>query len=233
MFALSVGWLSQHAALVILVNLALGLLGVPALSETLLLTAGVMVAHGDGLPWQVLLAGVLGSAVGMTTCFQMGRFSHVLLVGPFERRLNRCPTLARIEAWSRKFGPWSIVLAFFTPGLRHISAIAAGATRLEFKRFAPFAIGGACVWSLFLLGTGYVMGRGATDLASAASPRHLLTTTLSRTIRQRTRVLPHASPHEIRRLRGDAQMPDFVIVWNGHTPRPTTLVRSPRSGVTG
>jgi membrane protein DedA with SNARE-associated domain len=211
----SIVWLSQHATLVVLVNLSLGLLGVPALSETVLLTAGIMMARGGGVPWHVMLAAVLGSAVGMTTCFQMGRFSHLLLAGRLARGMNARRKFARVDQWSRRFGPWSVVLAFFTPGLRHVTAIAIGATRLEFKRFLRFAAGGACVWSVCLLGGGYLIGRGATALPAAASPRQLLTTTISRAIRQRTRGVPsHDSPHEIRRLRGDAPMPDFVIADN-------------------
>jgi membrane protein DedA with SNARE-associated domain len=210
-FASLIGWLSQHATLLLFVNLSLGLLGVPALSETLLLTAGVMVARDGSVPSPVLLAAILGSAVGMTTCFQMGRFSHVVLVGRLGRVLS-ARKLARIHRWSHRFGPWSIALAFFAPGLRHITAVAVGATRLEFKRFVQFAVAGACVWSVCILGVGYLMARSATVSMNATSPRRLLMTTISHGIRERIHVVPPPrAPNEIRRLRGDTQIPDFVM----------------------
>ena len=71
------------------------------------------------------------------------------------------------------------MVAFFTPRLRHVAAIAVGATRLEFKRFMPFVVAGACAWSSLLLAGGYVVGRER--------------------IRQ-------AAPHEVPRLRGDTPL---------------------------
>jgi membrane protein DedA with SNARE-associated domain len=174
-----VAWLSQHVTLLVLVNLSLGLLGVPALSETLLIAAGVMIARGGGLPWHVLVAAVFGSAVGMTTCFEVGRGSRGFVAGRLARRLRLEDKLARAEAWSRRFGPWSIIVAFFTPGLRHVTAIAVGATRLEFTRFMPFVVAGACAWSSLLLAGGYIVGRER---------------------------LRQAAPHEVPRRRGDAPM---------------------------
>jgi membrane protein DedA with SNARE-associated domain len=170
-------WLAQHVTLLVLVNLSLGLLGVPALSETLLIAAGVMVARGGGVPWHVIVAAVIGSAIGMASCFEIGRGSRGFIAGRLARRLAMQDALARAEAWSRRFGPWSIIVAFFTPGLRHVTAIAAGATRLEFKRFLPLVVVGACAWSSLLVAGGYVTGR------------------------ERIR---RAVPHEVLRLRGDA-----------------------------
>ena len=146
MFASAIGWLSHHAALVVLINLSLGFAGVPALTEGALLTAGA-----------------------------------------------------------------AIVLSFFTPGLRHVTALALGASRLARRRFVTFAVGGACAWASTLILGGYMAGDAAGRVS--ASSRSLLSTTVTRALRDRSHVL--ASPrktHEVRRLRGDTQLPDFVTI---------------------
>jgi len=130
MFASAIGWLSHHAALVVLVNLSLGFAGIPALTEGALLTAGAAAAKGGGLPWPVMPAAVLGSAIGMTTCFEIGRRGRDWLAAHLAGWTPSSRQAARARYWSRRFGPWTIVLSFFAPGLRHVTALALGATRL-------------------------------------------------------------------------------------------------------
>ena len=163
----TLAWLSQHAAVVIFVNLSLGLLGVPALTEALLVMTGAVASQGDGSAWSAFAAAVSGSAVGMTISFHVGRAATPLfhrLAAPLRRSGSRT---TRALAWWRRFGPWSIVLAYFTPGLRHATAIVAGSTCMERKRFVALAVCGACAWSALLLWSGGIAARPAR--AQAAS----------------------------------------------------------------
>jgi membrane protein DedA with SNARE-associated domain len=211
MFASAIGWLSHHAALVVLVNLSLGFAGVPALTEGVLLTAGAAAAKGGGLPWLVMPAAVLGSAIGMTMCFEIGRRGHDWLVVHLAGWIPSSRQAARARYWCRRFGPWSIVLSFFTPGLRHVTALALGATRLGRQRFVTFAVGGACAWASTLIIGGYMAGDAAGRVSS--SSRSLLNTTVSRALRDRSHFFaPPRTTHELRRLRGDTQLPDFVTI---------------------
>jgi len=161
---LALAWLSRHTAAVIFVNLSLGLLGVPALTEALLVTAGAVAAHGSGSAWTAFAAAVAGSAVGMTISFHVGRAAQPL----FERwapSMSSRPhprRAARAHDWWRRLGPWSVVLAYFAPGLRHATAIVAGSTNMERKRFVALAVCGACAWSSLLVwGGGHVSARAA------------------------------------------------------------------------
>jgi membrane protein DedA with SNARE-associated domain len=210
-FASAIGWLSQHAAIVLLLNLSLGFFGVPALAETLLLTAGVMMARDGRLPWTMVLAAALGSAVGMTICFLAGRFGARLAPLPLRQR-RQSRRLIRIQEWCGRVGPWSIVLTFFTPGLRHIAATAAGATRLELRRFIVFAVSGACMWAALLLTGGYLAGQQTGAGGAPAQARYLGTTVRARAIVERVHavLVPHAI-HEVRRLRGDPPPKEFVV----------------------
>jgi membrane protein DedA with SNARE-associated domain len=211
-FASALAWLSGHAVLIVLVNLSLGLLGVPAVAETMLLSAGVVLARGGEWPFLMLGAAVVGSGVGMTTSFEIGRFGNHLLAPRLFRSAASARRVARLHQWSDRFGPWSIVLAFFTPGLRHMTAFALGATRIECKRFVAFTIAGACAWSMVLVASGYALADGPFERTAAWTSRGLATT-MARTIRAH---LAGSQPsREIRRLRGDAPMPGSWIAING------------------
>jgi len=165
-------WLSRHAAAVIFVNLSLGLLGVPALTEALLVTAGAVAAHGSGSPWAAFAAAVAGSAVGMTISFHVGRAAQPALHRWTARVSDRAParSATRAQEWWRRLGAWSVVLAYFAPGLRHATAIVAGSMNMDRRRFVALAVCGACAWSSLLLWSGGVVGARTGAVASAARP---------------------------------------------------------------
>jgi membrane protein DedA with SNARE-associated domain len=52
----------------------------------------------------------------------------------------------------------AVGLRYFIPGVRHVTAILAGSTRLDFTSFAKFAYPGAILWSTVFLCLGYYAG---------------------------------------------------------------------------
>src|SRR4051794_32263206 len=148
---LSLVWWSHHPALIIFINLSLGLLGIPMLAETLLLLTGALVWQGHASLWSAFVASVAGSAVGMTFSFQLGRAAQSAVHGSVTlvRRSQR--HVERAQTWCARFGSWAVMLAYFTPGLRHATAIAVGTTTVSRRRFVALAVCGACAWSSMLL----------------------------------------------------------------------------------
>src|SRR5438132_1364739 len=71
--AITLHAISHHAPALILLNLACGVCGVPALTEALLIVSGAM-SHGDGSVAAPFAAAVIGSAIGMSTSFCAGRW---------------------------------------------------------------------------------------------------------------------------------------------------------------
>ncbi len=74
-------------------------------------------------------------------------------------------TLGRGQRWFRRFGRWLLAFGYFVPGVRHVSAIAAGSTPLEFRVFAAYAYPGALVWSGAFVLLGYYAGDRWRELA--------------------------------------------------------------------
>jgi len=164
--AITLHAVSHHAPAVILLNLACGVCGVPALAEALLIVSGAL-SNGGASIAAPFAAAVIGSAIGMSTSFCAGRQVAAWTPGGFASR--RCaPAMQRAAVRMARFGPWTLVFGYFTPGVRHIAAAAAGAAGMHARRFLAFTLGGASLWSGLLL----LIGRISGDIRGAASAAH-------------------------------------------------------------
>jgi len=65
----------------------------------------------------------------------------------------------KIAKWLEDKGKWGLVLGYFIPGVRHLTAIVAGASGLKYKTFSAFAYAGAFLWTFTFVMLGYVSGR--------------------------------------------------------------------------
>ena len=146
-------WLMQYGYSALFVLLVAGIVGLPVPDETLLTLAGILVFRGKFELDLMLLAGFLGSACGIT-------LSYLYTVHKFGRFLRIDETkLLRSRHWFERFGKWVLVFGYFIPGVRHFTALVAGASRLPFLEFAPFAYLGALLWSALFISLGYIFGR--------------------------------------------------------------------------
>jgi membrane protein DedA with SNARE-associated domain len=128
--------------------LALGIVGLPVPGETLLAFSGYLVCRGDLALVPTLVAGFLGSALGITLSYALGRTLGQHLLKRYGRYVHLTPErLDRAHAWFERLGKWALAFGYFVPGLRHLIAYAAGATRLEPWKFAVFAYSGGLAWS--------------------------------------------------------------------------------------
>ncbi len=127
--------------------LVLGIVGLPLPDETLLIAVGYLVYRGYLQYVPALLAGSIGASAGITLSYVIGlwvgrpvllRYSRVTRLS--DRRLKRA------EDFVQRYGGAALVLGFFLPGVRHISAIVAGLCRMPPLRFAGAAYTGACLW---------------------------------------------------------------------------------------
>jgi membrane protein DedA with SNARE-associated domain len=165
MHLLTVEHAARYATPVIFINLSLGIAGVPALSETLLVVTGALASHDHGSFMPAWIAAVMGSAVGMRTAYQIGWLGE----RAWRRRrwLARAREhwLARATGWSRRFGPLGVVVGYFVPGMRHLAAIAAGAAALNRPVFMTSVVSGASLWAGLLLWSGFLVGDPRTAIA--------------------------------------------------------------------
>jgi membrane protein DedA with SNARE-associated domain len=153
-------WISQYGYLGIFSLLMLGILGLPVPDETLLTLSGYLVFHGELKLFPTFLAAYLGSIAGISISYAIGStFGHHILVkyGHYIHITNS--RLEKIHLWFEKFGRWSLPVGYFIPGVRHVVALLAGASKLQMWEFALFAYSGGLIWAVSFLSVGYFFGK--------------------------------------------------------------------------
>ncbi|MFK0132425.1 DedA family protein [Streptomyces rubiginosohelvolus] len=133
---------------------------------TLLLTAGALARSGDiSLPLIIATAAaavVAGDLFGHRTGRVLG---SRLRTGRMGRRI---PSAAwrQAERLMNRHGGRAVFIARFLPVVRTLAPHFAGATRLSYRRIAPYSVAAACLWATAEISAGY---------AAAASLERILT----------------------------------------------------------
>jgi membrane protein DedA with SNARE-associated domain len=147
--------------------LALGIVGAPVPDETLLTFSGYLVCRGDLTLLPTLTSGFLGTALGITLSYVLGRTLGYYLLERYGRYVHLTPErLQRAHAWFERLGKWTLPVGYFVPGLRHLTAYAAGVTRLQAWEFAVFAYAGGLVWSSLFIVLGNTVCERWTEIAT-------------------------------------------------------------------
>jgi len=157
----------QHGYVALFGLLIFGIVGLPIPEDTLLIFAGVLVYRGHLQLAPTLAAASLGSACGISVSYSVGRSVGLLLTRRFGRWLLVTPErVAVVEGWFERAGHWSLLWGYFLPGVRHLTALVAGAAKLRFGDFALFAYAGAFLWSFSFISLGVLAGRGWSRVSS-------------------------------------------------------------------
>lgn len=140
-------------------SLVLGIFGLPLPDETILAFVGYLISKHYFQPVPALLTAFGASACGITISYGLGRGFGLPLLGRFGKYLHVTPErLAQAHQWFEKYGKWSLFGGYFLPGVRHLTALSAGISGLEYRHFAPFAYTGGFLWVATFLTTGYLLG---------------------------------------------------------------------------
>lgn len=152
-------WITQYGYLAITLLLAFGIIGLPIPDETLLTFTGYLLYKGHLSTPLAFACALAGSASGITISYQLGRlFGHTLLVR-YGKYLHITPArLDRAHRWFERIGHWALTFGYFIPGVRHLTAYAAGMSDVRPSQFALFAYSGAILWISAFLSLGYFLG---------------------------------------------------------------------------
>jgi membrane protein DedA with SNARE-associated domain len=151
--------LATYGYLGIFFLLLLGIVGLPLPDETVLLFAGYLIFKGYLQPLPAAAAAWLGACCGITVSYSLGRYLGFFLLRKYGGFLHISPArLSQVQAWFQRLGKWALFFGYFIVGVRHLTAFAAGSSRLRFRVFAPFAYAGGFLWALSFLSLGYFLG---------------------------------------------------------------------------
>lgn len=155
----------QHGSLGLFFLLALGIIGLPIPDETLLASAGFLIARSKLALFPTVLAGLGGAVCGITGSYLIGLVAGSFLIKKYGSYIGLTEKRAQqAHVWFERIGIWSLTIGYFIPGVRHLTGYIAGTLRIKYSIFALFAYLGAFIWvSTFLL-IGYELGSRSTML---------------------------------------------------------------------
>ncbi|MBV6432080.1 MAG: hypothetical protein IANPNBLG_02216 [Bryobacteraceae bacterium] len=166
-------WVTAYGPAALYLLLLLGIVGLPAPDETLLVFCGYLIQRGTFPARTTWIAAAAGSICGITVSYILGRTLGLTVIHRFGSRFGATEArLEKVHALYRGVGHWALTFGYFIPGFRHFSALVAGASHLEAHTFAVFAYGGALIWVSTFLSLGYFLGEEWKRAAEHA--HHLL-----------------------------------------------------------
>ena len=152
-------WISSYGYAAIFVLLMLGIVGLPVPDETLLTLTGYLIFSGTLHFAPAFICAFLGTMSGITVSYLIGRVGGARFINRFGKRLHiRQESVDRVHLWFSRWGHWTLTIGYFIPGIRHVIAIVAGSSGLEYRTFALFAYAGALFWSGLFICAGYYLG---------------------------------------------------------------------------
>ena len=143
----------------IIIALIGGIVGLPIPDEILLTYVGYNVFQGELSYILSLLSAFVGAAGGISLSYFIGyKFGLPLIkkIGPkvhiTEEKIDRTKNLFK------RVGPALIIIGYFIPGVRHLTAYVAALNNFPFRKFSLYAFSGAILWSFTFITLGIKLG---------------------------------------------------------------------------
>ncbi|HET7272985.1 MAG TPA: DedA family protein [Rubrobacter sp.] len=165
--------LIAHGYLVIIFGAALDNFGLPASGDIVLLAGGLFANSGHLALPLVMLSGFAGAFISDNSVYWIGRIGgrplvHRILKVRFLHFLVHEKSLNRVERYFEAHGGKTVFVGRFGPGLRSMTPLFAGVTRMKYYRFLPYNLAAGVVWAVAYSLVGYVFGQYWGELLAVA-----------------------------------------------------------------
>ncbi|GAA1685637.1 hypothetical protein GCM10009745_32670 [Kribbella yunnanensis] len=127
-------------------------------SEGMVVTAGMAAAAGHQNLLLVIVVAMVGSVIGETACYFMGRGSGPRLHRWMKRQERRQRLYDKVSRALHSRGGLILVTVRYIPGARMVATLTAGATRYSFKKFVIFTFAGVTIAYTYVALIGYLGG---------------------------------------------------------------------------
>ncbi|MDI4644478.1 bifunctional DedA family/phosphatase PAP2 family protein [Cohnella hashimotonis] len=151
--------LAHYGYGLIFLFLCLEMLALPLPGEMMMSYIGLFV-YEQKLSWlfSIVSAGT-GVLTGVTLSYWIGyRLGRPFIVRYGHRVHLTEARIDKLTLWFEKYGDKLLFVAYFIPGVRHITGYFCGVTRMPFRRYALYAYTGAIFWVGLFISLGKVLG---------------------------------------------------------------------------
>ncbi|MBU8887590.1 DedA family protein [Bacillus sp. FJAT-27001] len=151
--------ISDYGYIAIFLMLTLGIIGLPIPDEVMMTLVGYF-AHLNVLNYGLsILISFIGALLGMIISYFIGRKAGRPFINKFGKWVGlKEKRMEKVDRWMKKYGPYTIILGYFIPGIRHVTCYFSGIGRMEFKIYLCFAAIGAFLWCFIFITIGKFIG---------------------------------------------------------------------------
>lgn len=149
----------NYGYIAIFLVLVLGIIGmtIPIPDECMMLLIGYFTKVGT-LDFKMSLAiCLIGSIIGMLVSYFIGKMAGRPLVERFGKWIGFTEKrILKTAKWMNKYGPYSIIISYFIPGVRHITFYFCGVSQMRLQTFMVYSCFGAISWCLIYISFGRI-----------------------------------------------------------------------------
>ena len=165
--------LLAHGYFVIFAGAALDNFGLPASGDVVLFAGGFFANSGQVALPAVMLAGFLGALCSDHAIYWIGRYGgRPLITRILKARLLSflldAKSLGKVERYFEEHGGKTVFVGRFGPGLRSMTPLFAGVSRMRYTQFLPYNLAAVTFWSIAYTMVGYVFGEYWNELLAVA-----------------------------------------------------------------
>jgi membrane protein DedA with SNARE-associated domain len=152
-------FMNDYGYIVLFLSLILGIMALPIPIEALMGYAGFLAYKGQ-LNWFFsILTAATGCTLGAIFSYLIGHKLGMPFFEKYGRRIHLGPErLEKTSAWFTKYGNKLLFIAFFIPGVRHLTGYFSGITRLPIRIFAAYSSIGSVIWVSTFIFLGKILG---------------------------------------------------------------------------
>jgi membrane protein DedA with SNARE-associated domain len=151
--------LDEYGYIVLFFSLMLELIIVPIPNEILMSYVGFLVYQGKLNLVLAILFGGVGGIIGVTISYWIGFKLGAPFFYKHGQKIHMGPEkLEKISRWNQRYGRRMLLFSYFIPGVRHITSLFSGITRLPFRSFAIFSYIGVFLWVGTFISLGKIFG---------------------------------------------------------------------------